>query len=263
MKIAIIAVSGAGASLALSLAPALSARGVSAAAYVYSPYKHEGQENFESLAELTLKLWSEAEGLIFLCASGIAVRMIAPLVRSKHEDPAVVVCAENGSYVFSLLSGHEGGANALARLVADCAGAIPVITTASEVSPPASPRNLVAGIGCKRGTSAETLQGAVVNAFTENRLSPLRLRLIASISIKHDEPGLSAAAESFGVPLVFYSSQELNAVSGCFRVSGFVKRITGVDNICERAAVLASGGGRLLAGKTAYGGVTVAVAEKP
>lgn len=263
MKIDLIAVSEAGASLALSLAASLAARGETAASYVYAPYQKEGQEPFENLGELTVKLWHEAEGLVFLCASGIAVRVIAPLVSSKYADPAVVVCAENGSYAISLLSGHEGGANALACLVADCAGAIPVITTASEVSPRPGPRNLVAGIGCKRGTSAETLCAAIVKAFKENRLSPLRLRLIVSIDIKRNEEGLSSAAENFGVPLVFYTSEELNAVSGDFSASDFVKQTTGADNVCERAAVLAAGGGRLLARKTLCGGVTVAVAEKP
>jgi cobalt-precorrin 5A hydrolase len=263
MKIALIAVSEAGGSLALSLEASLAARGEAAASYVYAPYCGEGQEPFENLGELTAKLWPLAEGLVFLCASGIAVRVIAPLVSSKYADPAVVVCAENGSYAVSLLSGHEGGANALACLVADCAGAVPVITTASEVSPRPGPRNLAAGIGCKRGTSAESLGGALASVFAENRLSPLRLRLIASIDLKRNEEGLSSAAENFGVPLVFYTAEELNALSGDFSASDFVKQTTGADNVCERAAVLASGGGKLLVRKTLRGGVTVAVAEKP
>ena len=262
MKIALIAVSEAGASLALTLAASLADRGETIASYVYSPYRKEGQEAFENLGELTVKLWNDADGLIFLCASGIAVRVIAPLISSKHEDPAVVVCAENGSYTISLLSGHEGGANALACLAADCAGAVPVITTASEVSPRTSPRNLIAGIGCKRGTSAETLRSAIVKAFEENHLSPLRLRLIATIDIKRNEEGLGSAAETLGVPLIFYASGELNTVSGDFSASDFVKQTTGADNICERAAVLASGKGRLLARKTAYDGVTIAITEK-
>jgi cobalt-precorrin 5A hydrolase len=74
------------------------------------------------------------DGLIFITAAGIVVRTIAPLLKSKAEDPAVVVMDEKGRYVISLLSGHLGGANNLAKLVADIIGAEPVITTATDVN---------------------------------------------------------------------------------------------------------------------------------
>ena len=70
--------------------------------------------------------------LICLMASGIVVREIAPLLRSKHTDPAVVVTDEQGRNAISLLSGHKGGANALARKVADLLGGRAVLTTASD-----------------------------------------------------------------------------------------------------------------------------------
>jgi cobalamin biosynthesis protein CbiG len=60
------------------------------------------------------------------------VRHIAPLCRSKAEDPAVVVSDEAGNYAVSLLSGHLGGANRLAAAVARITGGVPVITTASD-----------------------------------------------------------------------------------------------------------------------------------
>jgi cobalt-precorrin 5A hydrolase len=66
-------------------------------------------------------------------ATGIVVRMIAKLAVHKRSDPAVVVVDEKGQYVISLLSGHLGGANALAKRVAGVLGACPVITTSSEV----------------------------------------------------------------------------------------------------------------------------------
>ena len=70
--------------------------------------------------------------LICLMASGIVVREIAPLLRSKHTDPAVVVTDEQGRNAISLLSGHKGGANALAKKVADLLGGRAVLTTASD-----------------------------------------------------------------------------------------------------------------------------------
>ena len=71
--------------------------------------------------------FQEADALLFCCATGIAVRAIAPWVRSKTEDPAVLVVDERGQFVIALLSGHLGGANALAQLVAAHIGATPVI----------------------------------------------------------------------------------------------------------------------------------------
>lgn len=71
--------------------------------------------------------------LVFIMASGIAVRKIAPLVQSKASDPAVLVLDQQGKYVISLLSGHLGGANAAARHFAAYLGGEAVITTATDV----------------------------------------------------------------------------------------------------------------------------------
>jgi cobalt-precorrin 5A hydrolase len=199
---------------------------------------------------------------VFVCASGIAVRAIAPLVSSKYDDPAVVVTADNGSYVVSLLSGHEGGANRLTVEAAACVNGIPVLTTASEASPHPLPRNLIAGIGCRRGVGAAALRGALEEVFKDNRLSPLRLRSIASIDIKKDEPGLLELAETLGLPLLLYSAEELNAAAGEFSGSAFVRDVTGTDNVCERAAILGAGGkGRVIVPKQIQSrdGITIAV----
>ena len=84
------------------------------------------------LKRVVQDVWPLSDAVIFICASGIAVRMIAPLLRSKATDPAVLVLDETGRFVISLVSGHLGGANELTGRVAHVIGAVPVITTATD-----------------------------------------------------------------------------------------------------------------------------------
>lgn len=258
MKTAVIAVSALGGKLAATLAAALP----DTEAYVYAPYAAADQHSFQKLGDAVEDLWKAYEGLIFLCASGIAVRAIAPWVSSKHTDPAVVVCADTGAFAVSLLSGHEGGANGLALEAAARIGAVPVITTASESSPGILPRNLVAGIGCRKGVSAEAVRGLVEQVFAGRRISPLRISRICTIDLKRDEPGLVEFAEALGAPLITFTAEELNALAGDFSASEYVRKVAGTDNVCERAAAAGGGKGRLIVGKTARNGVTLAVFEK-
>ena len=80
------------------------------------------------------RLWPDYGGFVFIMATGIVVRTIAPLLQAKDRDPAVVVLDDAGRFAVSLLSGHIGGANALAKTCANLIGSIPVITTATDVN---------------------------------------------------------------------------------------------------------------------------------
>ncbi|MFQ5465250.1 MAG: cobalt-precorrin 5A hydrolase [Thermodesulfobacteriota bacterium] len=97
-----------------------------------------GREGFEisrgggGLRARVEEAFGGADALVFISATGIAVRMIAPLLQGKDRDPAVVVIDETGRFCVSLLSGHLGGANDLARELARAIGAAPVITTATD-----------------------------------------------------------------------------------------------------------------------------------
>lgn len=77
--------------------------------------------------------FGEADALLYIGACGIAVRAIAPYVKDKTLDPAVLVMDEQGQHIIPVLSGHIGGANALAAELALKTGAVPVITTATDL----------------------------------------------------------------------------------------------------------------------------------
>ena len=279
------------------------------------------------------ELFAWADAMVFVGACGIAVREIAPHVRSKATDPAVLCVDELGQFVVSLLSGHIGGANDLTRRLAEALGATPVVTTATDVNrrfsvdawaaqaglhiaslsaakdvsaailerdvplasdfpvagplPPGVapgetgdvgicvscrrkapfrrtlllvPRCLRLGIGCRRGTEAERIAQAVDRVLAEQDIHPAAVASCASIDLKADEQGLLDFCARRGWPIQFYTAEELLTAEGTFTPSEFVRSVTGVDNVCERAALM--GGGRLLVKKTAMAGVTVALAEE-
>lgn len=274
----------------------------------------------------------DRDALIFVGAAGIAVRAIAPHVASKRSDPAVLCVDEKGQFVIPILSGHIGGANRLARLLAAALDAAPVITTATDVNGRFSvdawaaergmvitsmplakrvsaeilthdipfwtdgerprhlpdglvwsdtgplgicvsiwdirpfedtlllvPKALRVGLGCRRGTPAEAIEGVIEKIFMENHLRPEAVAGAASIDLKSDEAGMNACCRNHGWPVAFYTAEQLNAVPGDFVPSEFVRNTVGVDNVCERAA--AASGGKIIVRKTALDGVTVAVAE--
>lgn len=309
-----------------------------------------------------------ADALVYVGAAGIAVRAIAPFVKDKATDPAVVVIDERALHVIPILSGHLGGANDLARWIAGITGSDCVITTATDVNgvfavdewakrqnctllekekimhisstllsggriivyspweitgevpegiqvlPPDAdpytedlllggdeepeqdreeatqpdpeaidisldievikrkplhliPRICVLGVGCRRGTSARDIEEMLLAVLETTGVHPAAIRAVASIDLKKEEPGLVHFCEEHGWPLLTYSSEQLQEVEGAFTPSAFVASITGVDNVCERSAVLAASAqdaaGTLIQKKISGGGVTMAMAIKP
>jgi precorrin-4 C11-methyltransferase len=100
----------------------------------YGPAEHGWETTFAGgLSERVPELFGRCGQMVFFLAAGAVTRLIAPCLGSKETDPGVLAVDEAGRFVIPLLSGHKGGANAFARIVAGCLGATPVITTASDV----------------------------------------------------------------------------------------------------------------------------------
>mgnify|MGYP003374945457 FL=1 len=391
----------------------------------------------EALPEVSMKgtvkacvdaYFEQVDAIVFVTASGIAVRSVAEHLAHKSEDPAIVCMDECGKHVISLVSGHAGGANALTQMLADVMWATPVITTATDVEGRFSvddyarkhnlvvtdwakakaisaevlatgakpvwvdeaagsqeeekneceickvqkstgvdgcenridrcenrvdgcesrvdgcenevdrcenridgcenridgcenridgcenkvdgceneidvqklqigshqvvitpqdvsvdaqtlqliPRCIVAGVGCKKGTSVDKIEHAVQDAFAKAGLRMEALCAVASIDLKKNEVGLLEFCEIRKVPFKTYAAEELRALPGIYSASEFVSGVTGVDNVCERSAVKYASEhatnqgepllgrqakhGELLLRKQAHGGVTVALA---
>ncbi len=266
--------------------------------------------------------FEEHAALIFVGAVGIAVRAIAPYVRDKLTDSPVIVIDDNGQFVIPILSGHAGGAGKMAVTLAGLIGAVPVITTSTDVNgafsvdvfaaenalaiknrdgikkvsakaiegkpvtlsirdyPPKEPvdviiadetdreydlllvpKRYVLGIGLKKGKDAAALEEFVLGILSENNIGISDVYAAASIDIKQDEPALRRLCDRYSLPLVTFEASVLERASGEFNPSDFVKETVGVDNVCERAAVLAAGAGsKLIVKKTKGDGMTMAVA---
>lgn len=283
--------------------------------------------------KLYRELFFQSDAYIFIGSCGIAVREIAPYVKDKRTDPAVLCIDELGQFVIPLLSGHIGGANELARQLADGLDATPVITTATDISNRFSvdawaarngcvissmkaakavsaaileadvplnsdfpiltalpngvimgnsgdvgiyltykkkqpftqtlcliPKVLHLGIGCRKGKKSSAIREVVDMVFDGEGIDKRAIKSVATIDLKGREQGFLEYCQENNWPVSFYSAQQLKAVTGDFTPSEFVRSITGVDNVCERAALL--GAERLIVKRTARNGVTVAVAEE-
>jgi precorrin-3B C17-methyltransferase len=245
-------------------------KGLLPASHLYLPAKFAlgrkpGEHTFSSpLREVVVReVFSRYRHLVLIMAVGIAVRLVATELRDKRKDPGVVVVDDAGSFSVSLLSGHEGGANELARRVASLLGAQAVVTTASEVSEVVAyhPKNLVIGIGCNRGTRVFEIEKAVSQVFSEYGLSLDSIRNIATIDIKRNEPGLLKFARKYRLPVEYFDKEALSKAKFS-HPSPLVLRHVGTPAVCESAALLSSGSHSLIVPKVSFKrAVTIAVAR--
>lgn len=245
MKIAIIAITREGKKTAQKLISSLKGSQL-----YFSSRSH-------SLKGMVEEIFNQFDGMIFIMSLGIVIRVIAPYLKNKYVDPAVVVVDESRRFAISAISGHEGGANQLAFQVASILDAEPVITTASE-----SKKNLIVGVGCRKGVSQEEIIEAINHALKQGRCYIERVRCIATIDLKRDESGLKEASLALGIPLRMISSDVIKRFNGPYQRSSFVKEKIGVEGVCEPCSLLAGRRTKLIVPKVKRSRVCVAVARE-
>jgi Cobalamin biosynthesis protein CbiG len=286
-----------------------------------------------SAADYIRDNFDSSDALIFVGAAGIAVRLAAPYIKSKAEDPAVIVIDELGENVIPILSGHLGGANRLAKMIAERIGGNAVVTTATdinhkfaidewtaengclitdmsiikevssailkgepvgldpgdfevsgklpegltysdarigicvglsgrrdryEVTLNAVPRIVDIGVGCRKGTGSDEFEKFILEMLDKHNIDICSVSAIATIDIKKEEKCLADFCRKYRIPEKFFSADDLCRVEGDFESSDFVRKTTGVGNVCERSA--AAGGGRMIIRRTAGKGMTAAAA---
>lgn len=209
------------------------------------------------LADHVGRIFPDYEGLIFIMAMGIVIRVIAPFIKDKYNDPAVVVVDDVGRSVISVLSGHEGGANKLAHRVANILHADAIITTGTEAK-----KDIIIGIGCKRGVNSEDVKDAIIKAIKMANVSVERIRIAGTVDLKANEPGLLKALEELDIPLRIVSRPEIDTCAKDYTKSDFVQDKIGVGGVCEPAALLSGRKTKLILKKQKFPGVTIAIAQE-
>lgn len=123
------------------------------------------------------------------------------------------------------------------------------------------PRQMVLGIGCKRGTAFENLCSFVDRQLKELSIFPEAVAAVTSIDLKKEEPALLQLARHYHVPFVTYSADTLRKVPCSQASSDFVKSVTGVDNVCERSTLAYTHASSLILPKTVESGMTLAISQ--
>lgn len=254
MSTAIITLCDQGARVAWALAEKLGDTHVYVHECVAEPLE---ARRFSAVVKLTEQIFGEYKRLVYIAPCGVVVRAIAPLIRHKLSDPAVVVVDVGGRYAVSLLSGHEGGANQLALEVANALGAEPVISTTTEAV-----KKLTVGVGCRRGAKAEEIAGAIQQALAQVNANIADVRFLASADLKADEAGLLQAAQQLNLPLRFIRADEILSTVKQFSHSQFVADKVNLPAVAEPSALLAGRRTKLILPKTIINGITVAIAQE-
>jgi cobalt-precorrin 5A hydrolase len=290
----------------------------------------------KNVKETLNNIFNSYNCIIGIMATGIMVRNICGLIKSKKHDPAVLIIDENGKHVISLVSGHLGGGNEFSIKIANIIDGEPVITTATDINHKLGvdsfarkyylniddvskikeinsalinnekvqigfnpkfnfiledsdvkksydiistqsnllkvstgsvtinlePKKIVVGIGSRKNIDSNAVVDAVKSAMKILDLHVKRIDSMATGQMKENENGIINAALELGVPLEIIPEELLKDFkSPDLNGSDFVMEMFGVLGVCEPSSLIAAGDeSTLIFRKTAYNGVTVAVA---
>lgn len=125
------------------------------------------------------------------------------------------------------------------------------------------PKEYVIGMGCRRGKEVDKIEALILHSMEESDIRMEQILALASIDCKKDEQGFLSWSRKNHLPFITYTVEQLRDLKGEFQASPFVMATTGVDNVCERAALKGCGnGGKLIYGKHAEDGMTIAIAKR-
>lgn len=293
--------------------------------FTLSKFKIDNSIQIEDFNEELNKAFNKYDGHIFIMATGIVIRKIVSLIKSKDLDPAVVVIDEGMNFVISLLSGHLGGANELAQSLSKTFGLVQIITTSSDVTGKIAvdtlsqklncnfesleaakkvtslivdgrnvqlslpkniceenpegvivvsnrenleivhlyPKNLIVGIGSRRGIEKEKVYNFLVEVLKKHNLSFRSIKHFATVDLKADERGIVEMAKELGKELKIVSRQDILKVEDMFCGSEFVKKEIGIKAVSEPCAYLTSNrDGKFLEIKAKKDGMTISIYEE-
>lgn len=293
--------------------------------FTLSKFKIDNSIQIENFTEELNEAFNKYDGHIFIMATGIVIRKIASLIKSKDVDPAVVVIDEGMNFVISLLSGHIGGANDLTQNLHEIFGLVPIITTSSDVTGKIAvdtlsqklkcnlksleaakkvtslivdgknvelslpknicnenpegvmvisnkenleivhlyPKNLVIGIGSRRGIEKEKVYEFLIETLEKHNLSLKSIKHFATVDLKADEKGIVETARELGKELKIVSREEILTVEDMFHGSEFVKKEIGVKAVSEPCAYLTSSkDGKFIEIKAKKDGMTISIYEE-
>lgn len=208
-----------------------------------------------NLLKADLLLWNEIdlekyEVLVFRAPAGVVIRRLCGKLKSKFEDPAVVVIDPTLNFAIPLLGGHEGANEVAKRL--EALGMKAVITTSAEFE-----EGYSIGVGFRKNASSAEIVNAVNEAIKLLKISLKDVKIVATAMLKKKDPEFRKAVEILELPAGFVSEEAINSMN--VRETSAIK--IGLRNVAEACALYYSKNKELILPKKVFGGVTIAVAR--
>lgn len=188
--------------------------------------------------EAVAETWQTCQALVLFMATGVAARLVAPLLADKRSDPGIVCVDDGARFAVALAGGHEGGANALAVRVADALGATPVVTTASDALRLPSLDDLGADLGFRldprsdlAAVGAAVVSGERVTLVEDQRwpLPPLPPNIERAPEPREPCVVVSDRTTFFPHPAAIYRPPSLTLGVGCASGASATEILTLVD----------------------------------